>query len=741
MGSGGFPDPGPRQLPAVPVDFTGRQQELSELMAHCTADMAPVSPLVISGFPGVGKSALAVRLAHELASRYPDGQLHTGMRGPDGPIGPEVTLARFLRALGTAPGDVPADLSEQAALYRSLLSGRRVLVILDDASAEQQVRPLIPGEPSCLVVVTSRNPLPALASAMTYPLGPLDLSESLQLLGVVAGADRIAADPSASERVVELCGGLPLALRIAAARLRSRTDWTMGDLSARLSDTRRRLRELRVGDLDVRASLDLSYRELPADAAQLLRRLAIVPGWTFSSKLAASLCGLTERDIDELLDRLVLDQLLEPTGHTDRYGMHPLMRVFADGLLGEDRDGDRFPALKAMFRWYAEKLMEFVWSGAPRIRVPAEARAWLDAEEPHLVALLSISEQIGLDWYTSAVAFPVAAVARSRALWDEWKRAIDLGLGATRRLGEHNKQALLLVERGDYHLQWEWDLTAAEASLNEAAQLVDPVEAPGIAARLHYRLAQLHREAGRDGEAKRELKAAAAAAVSADGPEPGRIIDQYRAETLVEQEKFREAIDLLAPMASTWAGLDVTIEVPYRMLLAKAYVGERRYSSALDELKQCRQLCFDYELRVYAPEVQLLLGQVNRALGFKGRAQQAWKEGLTLFENTGHVYIPGMAARLAYELADSYSRAGKHTLADELFGQAAEAFERAEQYCNRAGALDRQAREKLAMGDRTGAVSAWETALTGLDRSDDPDQAERNRQLLRAQLRNAAASG
>ena len=324
------PIPGeiPRQVPAVPADFTGRRPELADLVNRCTAEAA-VSPLVISGMAGVGKSALALRLAHELATQYPDGQLYSAMRGPRGSITAAVTLARFLRALGTPADAVPADLAEQAAVYRSRLVGKRVLVVLDEADSARQIEPLLPGDPSCLVVVTSRNPLPALPSGLSYPLGLLNPAESLELLSRIAGADRVSGDPEAGERIVELCGRLPLALRIAAARLRSRTDWTPGHLVVRLSDIRRRLRELRAGDLDVRASFELSYQDLPAAAARLFRRLAVAPGVTFSAELAAVLSGTAQPDTDELLDRLVLDQMLQPSGAPDQYSRHQLVWVFA----------------------------------------------------------------------------------------------------------------------------------------------------------------------------------------------------------------------------------------------------------------------------------------------------------------------------------------------------------------------------------------------------------------------------
>lgn len=734
------PEAVPRQLPAVPADFTGRQRELTELLAHSTADAA-VSPLVISGIPGVGKSAFALRLAHDLASNFPDGQLYGDMRDGDGrPIAPEVTLGRFLRALGTAPSEVPADPDEQAARYRSMLAGRRVLVVLDDAVSEQQVRPLLPGDPACLVLVTCRNPLPGLAAAITYPLGLLDPDESMELLGAIGGVDRVAADPKASRQIVELCGRLPLALRIAAARLRSRIDWTPAHVAARLSNVSRQLRELRVGDLDVRASFELSYQDLPADAARLFRRLATTPGTTFSGELAAVLSGSAPLNADEVLDRLVLDQLVQSGGSPDRYQMHPLMRVFAADLLVEHGD-DVPPAMKAMFEWYSGKLSVFVDSGVPRLQVPSEARAWLDAEEPQLIPLLVASEQLGLDRYTASVAFPVAATARRRARWAEWKLAIDIGLRAADRSGDHNQQALLLAELGDYQSWVESDPAAQVASLTKAVELVNPVEAPGLSGRLHYQLAQAHQVAGRDAEAERELAAAVAAAeLTDDDTVVRRIADQFRAETLIRQGSFSEAIDLLAPMAAAWTGPDIT-EIELRMVLARAYVGDRRYSVALTELKRCRELCREHAVRNLAPEVQLWLGQVYRALGFRGRARQAWREGLEFFETAGASYNPGTAARLAVELADSFARADDHSAAAEWFGRAARDFERAAEYCNRAEALDRQGQARLAIGDQAGAAAAWMAALSLLDRAGDPDRATLCRRQLHDRLRQVAKPG
>jgi Mrp family chromosome partitioning ATPase len=720
--------PVPRQLPAVPPDFTGRRRELAELTALCTSDVDAPSPLVISGLGGVGKSTLAIRLAHELAPRYPDGQLYRSMRGPDGPTRPEVVLSGFLRALGTPVPDVPIEPAEQAAQFRSRLAGKRVLIVLDDVSGEQSVRPLLPGEPTCLVVVTSRNPLPALAGAAACPLAVPDAAECLELLGVIAGTERVAADRPASERLVELCGRLPLALRIVAAHLRARTDWTMQHVADLLSRERRLLAELQLGDLDVRASLELSYRDLPPGAARLFRLLAAVPGLTFAAELAAALCGHTAADTDALLDRLVLDQLIEPGGSSGRYRMHPLLWVLANELLLRIPD-ETSSARDATFRWYGEQLFAYVEPGGDAALTEkqgtaetAEVRTRLDAEESNVIALLEISDRSGFDWYTAHFGIGVAVFARSRALWPAWKRAIDLGLAAAIRIGDGDRQASLLLELADYQMDQESDPEAAEASLAEALRQVDGEAVPGLTARLHYRLAQLHREAGRTAEAERELAASVAAAAGVDEILAGLIANQFHAESLanwsdlsgvddllcpnpptvpeVDEEALRTVVELLAPAREVWATQEKTVtEIPLRLLLASAYVGTRRYEPALIELRRGRDLCREYGEREYAPSVFLLLGKVCRELGLKRRAREAWEEGLTVVAAAGPAARSTTAARLAYELGDWHAREREHAAAVELFDYAAQAFGAADQFRNRAGALGRKAAEEREQGD------------------------------------------
>ncbi|GAB1819603.1 AfsR/SARP family transcriptional regulator [Herbidospora sp. RD11066] len=316
--------PPPRQLPSPPSDFTGRDDELATLRDRFTRPGAlPVS--VIFGPGGVGKSALALRAAHEIAHLYPDGQFHVDLRGTSPtPATSQEVLTRILREL--APGaPQPATLEESAARFRTLLADRRKLVVLEDAASEQQVRPLLPGSPGCGVIVTSRNRLAGLAGATVIDLGLLPEASAVELLGRIAGPVRFAAAPEAARRIVEHCGGLPLALRIAATRLASRPHWTAARLADRLADERRRLDELAVGDQDVRARLALGYDLLPQTARTALRRLGLL-GPSFSVGAAAAALDTDPDEAERILEDLVDASLVRAA---DTYRLHDLTRLFA----------------------------------------------------------------------------------------------------------------------------------------------------------------------------------------------------------------------------------------------------------------------------------------------------------------------------------------------------------------------------------------------------------------------------
>ena len=416
-GGAGKPDsaaPSPsrtRQLPADVTAFTGRKAFLKRLDELAEAGGSAVAVSVVAGTAGVGKTALAVHWAHQVAERFPDGQLYVDLRGydPGEPLPPGVALERFLRALGA--GAIPADLDERSALYRSLLVDRRVLVVLDNARTAEQVRPLLPGSGGAHVVVTSRGGLAGLVArdgAQRLVLDRLSAVEGLELLRRLLGPEAVHRDPDACVELVRLCAGLPLALRIAAERAVRHADSPLRGLVAELADRTRTLDLLETADdplSDVRAVFSWSYDDLPGPAARLFRLLGLHPGPDFDTLGAANLASADLAETRRLLGTLVGVHLIEPVAD-GRFRLHDLLRLYA-GELAAQAEGDdgRRSALTRLFDWSlhaANAAMDRVnpnrreLPAAPAEPVvpggepadPDAARAWLEAERPGLVAMI-----------------------------------------------------------------------------------------------------------------------------------------------------------------------------------------------------------------------------------------------------------------------------------------------------------------------------------------------------------------
>ncbi|MFE6872241.1 BTAD domain-containing putative transcriptional regulator [Kitasatospora sp. NPDC057692] len=349
----------PVTVPPAPSDFTGRGYEFDELLERLQPSRANGGAgfrprrLLISGMPGVGKTALALRAAHAAADRFPDGLLYARLRGDDGAVVDcgEV-LVTLLRALGESPRNLPdpnggaARTEELVHRYRTLTAGRRLLILLDDAVNELQLDPLLPATADAAVLVTSRNRLSAVPGSWTVALDPMGPGECLDLLAAIVGACRIAAEPEAARAVVEACGRLPLALRAAAARLAARPHWPVTRFARRLADPASRVEELRAGTFDVGRSLLAAFQR-PQWERQLIRRLAAFPAPEFTAEEAAALLGMPENPVEELLERLVEASLLEargidPTG-APCYSFHPLLRLTAASL-------EEFPAAGQLLR-------------------------------------------------------------------------------------------------------------------------------------------------------------------------------------------------------------------------------------------------------------------------------------------------------------------------------------------------------------------------------------------------------
>ncbi|PWI08964.1 hypothetical protein DIZ27_19965 [Streptomyces sp. NWU339] len=347
----------PVMIPATPTDFTGRERELDVLCRRLTPTAAngravfQPRRLLITGMPGVGKTALAVRVAHAVADQFPDGLLYARLRADDGTAADcDKTLVTLLRALGESSENVPAPNGEPTRTeelvhrYRTRTAGRKLLILLDDAANELQLDPLLPATTDSAVLMTSRNRLSAVPGSWTLALDPMETGESLDLLSVIAGGDRIAAEPEAAHAVVEACGRLPLALRAAAVRLAARPHWPMARLVRRLTDPISRIEELRVGTLDVRRTLSTALLQRPLLEGELIRRIAVRAEGEFTAMAAAVLLGLPENVAEEFLERLVEASLLEVRGidatGTPCYCFHPLLRLTAASLEDFPTEGE-----------------------------------------------------------------------------------------------------------------------------------------------------------------------------------------------------------------------------------------------------------------------------------------------------------------------------------------------------------------------------------------------------------------
>ncbi len=327
----------PAQLPATVVDFTGRDAFVSELVAELgNAENGVMALSAVAGIGGVGKTTLAVHVAHEARNAFPDGQLYVDLQGQDArPTEPEIVLASFLRALGTADSSIPDGLDERAALYRSVLDGRRVLALLDNAHDAAQVRPLLPGTPGSAALITSRVRMVGLEGAHLVDLDVMSPEEALQLFTRIVGRERVMAERQAALDVVAACGFLPLAIRIAASRLATRRTWTVSFLARKLSDERRRLDELKAGDLAVKATFELGYGQLAPEQARAFRLLALPGSPDLSLDAAAAVLDMDPYEAESLLEDLVDISLLESAAPA-RYRFHDLIRLFGRACAERD---------------------------------------------------------------------------------------------------------------------------------------------------------------------------------------------------------------------------------------------------------------------------------------------------------------------------------------------------------------------------------------------------------------------
>ncbi|GAA1961644.1 tetratricopeptide repeat protein [Catenulispora subtropica] len=433
----------PRQLPADLATFTGRASELRAILG-ATGEIPDCGSVVISaidGMAGVGKSALAIRAAHLLSDRFPDGQLFLDLHGYTqgmAPRDPAGALDLLLTSLGVPPGKIPAELDARATFYRERLAGTRTLVLLDNAATEAQIRPLIPGNSECLVLITSRKRLKGLDEARTVALDVLPETDAVAVLRALVEPTRAPADDPGWQQIAQLCGCLPLALRIAAALIRHRPAWTLGHLADKLRAAPLDLGSFTDGERDMSAMFDLSYQSLAGDQQDLLRRLGLAPGPDIDAYAAAALLGTAPARAERLLQGLVDHHLLaEPA--PGRYRMHDLVRAYAHTqAMALDPGSVRDHALDCLLHYYAHTAQTVSHAiaryprpeptgpnpaHAPDLGDPDAARAWLRAEQPNLDAAFTHAHTHRLDGRTVALAAGLADILHTDG---PWSRAMDV---------------------------------------------------------------------------------------------------------------------------------------------------------------------------------------------------------------------------------------------------------------------------------------------------------------------------
>ncbi|MCX4783691.1 AfsR/SARP family transcriptional regulator [Streptomyces sp. NBC_01264] len=478
------------QLPVAAASFTGRAKELSELdrMLDERLGQSPLTMAAISGIGGVGKTALAVQWANQIAARFPDGQIFADLRGYDEayePVSPATTLDRFLRDLGVPTHQIPADPGERAGLYRSVLGGKRVLIVLDNARSFQQIQPLLPGNGRCCVIITGRDLMDDLIgdyAVLRIGLNAMDPQEATALLGEVAGEQRIGADPGATERLGVLCDRLPLALRIAGARLAAKPHWSVRSLVTRLEDQRRRLDELSPGEGGVRAGFRLSYRDLPGPARQLYRRLGLLTVPDFAAWVGAALADVTPIDAEDLIEQLVDAQLLEvapSSGAVTRYRFQDLLRLFAlECAQAEESQEDREAALARAYggwlgladiarrRTYGGNhvmgygdLTPYALPDALVEELMADPVGWLESERTALVDVVhQAAESDGSAAYAWALTVNSTTLFEAHNYLEAWRSCAEQALAAAVRTGDTLGEATMLRSLGTlaiYQRQYE----------------------------------------------------------------------------------------------------------------------------------------------------------------------------------------------------------------------------------------------------------------------------------------------
>jgi tetratricopeptide (TPR) repeat protein/transcriptional regulator with XRE-family HTH domain len=651
--------PGYCELPRDITDFTGRAAEVARLRALAGQGSAarPAVIAVVAAPAGLGKTALATHAARLLAGDCPDGQFFVDLQGMDPePLDPAEALARLLKALGIAEHRILAGEAERSELYRGTLRGRRCLIVLDNAANEPQVRPLLPAGSASMVVITSRRPLAGLEDVHRLPLAPLSKTESAELVAAIIGTSRAAAESAAVERVSELCGMLPLALRIAGNRLLSRPGWTVQHLAARLGDEERRLAALAAGDLHVEAAFALSYRQLTVPARTLFRRMSLVPGPDSGVPLAAVLAQSGVADAEDLLEELVELGLLQ-SAYQDRYRFHDLVRLFAAGRLrDEESPADRDAARRRMLGWLLEVAVvagrwfepdygppPANWSSLIALPTAESAMAWLRAESENWFAALQSAAAAGDHTRVIDVAEAMHWFSDKWSYWGHWHEVYGLSSAAAHALGDRGLEAAHLN-----YLAWAYAIcmgryqdaieTAAKA-LTIAAETGDTRQQ----AWAHNYIAGYCVRLGDYARAEQNAREALALMEAAGDREGYPLALMGLGDSLRGLGRLEEALDCHLRCVTLLRGPDHGAHPRLGegflglslFMLGRTYAAMGSWRQAAERFDEAAKLLRRHGLRRFEGEVLLESGRALRELGGEAEARARLQEALRIFEDMG----------------------------------------------------------------------------------------------------------
>lgn len=666
----------PAQLPADVAGFVGRRSQLTALNALLPDDGdaqgTALTVATITGTAGVGKTALAVRWAHRVRDRFPDGQLFVNLRGyaDSKPMRPDEVLARLLHALAVPAQQVPGDLEEAAGLYRSLIADRRMLVVLDNASSPEQVRPVLPGSAGCVVIVTSRDQLTGLVArdgAQQVTLDLLSPDEAHGLLRDLLGARRVQAEPAAAASLAELCARLPLALRIAAANLSRDPDASLDGYVKQLQADHRLAAFTVEGDetTAVRAAFDMSYSSLSATARRLFRLLGLHPGPDITIPATSSLAGVPTEKARHLLAELTRAHLLTQASQ-GRFALHDLLRTYATDLAAtHDAEDERQAATQRMVDHYLHTAyaaalvldphrdpspVGTIQSGV----MPAgltnadQAVAWFTSEHAVLLAIIEQTARTGFDRRTWQLAWALAGFLRRRGHWQDWAATQHTALAAAQRLGDRSAQAY------------------AHRSLARAYSVL-----------ARYDDAHGH---------------------------------------------YQRALELASQLG------DQLSQAYAHLTLCKALERQCRYDDALSHSHDALDLFKDAGYRFGEAQARNSVGWFHAMLGNHQQAVDYCEVALTIQQELGH--REGQAKTwdsLGY--ANHHCR--RHRQATSCYHQAIDLFQQVGDRCGEASTLVRLGDTYHVAGDAGAARDAWQRALAILDQLADPD-ADQVRTKLRA---------